>query len=513
MKVQGSRPLLESPPCTFLMENHDEAYQKWRAAGVQEKILVHIDAHDDLWWIPDEESINIANFICPAIKDNLVKEVYWVVPDQTWEDSRTLKPVIRRLTKVLKSYPGNSGAVKVERGQISAEVLGKPLRVLTLSNLPRFSESVLLDIDIDFLVIPKSCSRGDYDALPWCWPEDLLARLSACQLRTDLVTLAYSVEGGYTPLKWKYLGDELALRLIEPDHAAAGIRGMELIRAGALAAHRGDLLAAEKSYLEARDLLPDSPAPEYHLAHLSLALGRNDQAPALYQRALALDPSYRTAYNNTGLEYYADGRFPEAECEYHKTLSLNPEDPYAHLGLGRLAVRSKRWEEAETWLRQSLALDDQLLDAHRTLGEVLAGQGRRREAIAAFERSLRLALAGRKSLKGPIATNQEQRLQDLEHGHIHARLARLYSLEGETDKAISGYRLAIGGGDDGVMSRLCLAQLYRKKGQWQKSAQEAAQAVKMIPGDLKKVGRRLWRGWRHGFKYRRRIPWGILRQR
>lgn len=79
------------------MENHDEAYRVWRDAGVRQKILVHIDAHDDLVWMPDRAAINIANFICPALKENLVREVFWVVPDQTWEDASSRKPLVRRL--------------------------------------------------------------------------------------------------------------------------------------------------------------------------------------------------------------------------------------------------------------------------------------------------------------------------------------------------------------------------------------------------------------------------------
>ena len=64
-----------------------------------------------------------------------------------------------------------------------------------------------------------SVSYGEVDehgALPWCWPDELVSRLRAKRLRAELATIAYSVEAGYTPLRWKYLGDELALRLIAP---------------------------------------------------------------------------------------------------------------------------------------------------------------------------------------------------------------------------------------------------------------------------------------------------------
>lgn len=495
-----SPPGVDSGPSIFLMENHDAAYQIWRAAGVQEKILVHIDAHEDLWFIPDHSSLHIGNFISLALQENIVKEIYWVVPDQTWEDSRSLQPVIRRLKKVLTSYPGNSLAVRVERHQLSAAVLGKPLRVLTLDNLPRFSEDVLLDIDVDFLLIPKACSGVNYDRGPWCWPGDLVARLQARGLQSDLVTLAYSVEGGYTPLKWKYLGDELALRLRRSGVDDSSLRGMALMREATQAVTGRDYQLAEEKYQQALNHWA-SAAPHLHLMHLYLDMGETSRARLSYQRALAIDPAYRTAYNSAGHHYFIAGLLRQAEQEHRRTLSLDPEDAYAYLGLGHVAAQRKRWHEAEAWLRKALALAPNLVDAYRTLGEVHARLGRVEAAIAAYERSLILALKGHKPLSDYIATEYPG-LADLDHFRIHGRLARLYDKQGEVAKAISGYRMSIAKGGDGVFPRTRLAHLYLKQGQWRLSASEAGLALKMAPGEVYRAGRRFRKASR---RFRRRL--------
>ena len=152
---------------------------------------------------------------------------------------------------------------RADANAFPAAVLGKPVTVCSLADLPKFDESVLLDIDVDFLVIP-CVSYGESDrhsALPWCWPEELLARLGSCRLRAELVTIAYSVEGGYTPLLWKYLGDELALRLTATACGEAKLAGMSLIHDAAIAAHQGNVTAAEEKYHHARTLLPASAAP------------------------------------------------------------------------------------------------------------------------------------------------------------------------------------------------------------------------------------------------------------
>lgn len=487
----------------FVMENHDDAYRLWHDAGVKQRVLIHLDAHHDMWWVPDTASTTIANFICPALRDDIVKEVVWVVPDPAWETSRSRRHILRHVRRIIESYPGPSHRFRLGNNQVSTRVLGKSLTVCSLASLPRFDETVLLDIDVDFLVTPRvSHGKGnEHRALPWCWPEDLLAGLCAGNIRSDLVTIAYSVEGGYTPLKWKYLGDELAVRLRQPSRCLPTIQGMRLMRDAAFAAHEGELEVAEEKYHQAMNLLPTSPGPSYHLAYLCVGVDRIAEAQKYYQRALAIDPSYRTASNSGGLLCQSGGRLDLAQQEFLWALALDPQDVYAHLGLGRLAAQRGRWSEAEALLRQSLALDSHLTDSYRALGDVLVKQGRREEAIRAYEQSLKVALAGHKPLEAPIATSAEcDRPSDPDHSLIHARLARLYELEGDASRAISSYQISIAGGYDGVFLRSRLAHLYLKEYRWQKSAEEVWKALKMVPFELSKAGRRLGHHLRRAIK-------------
>lgn len=476
---------LGSPDPIVVMENHDAAYGVWRAAGFQNKVLVHIDAHDDLSWAPDPGSLNIGNFISLALKEGIIRAVFWVVPDQTWESLRTRKPLLRRLKQLTAEFPGPTSPLTVEAEEISLTLLDKPVRVCPLGHLPPLPEQVLLDIDADFFTIPRACSRSDqHRTLPWCWPGELVARLKARKVQADLVTIAYSVEGGYTPLKWKYLADELSLLLDPSRNGDPALRGLELIRSGAQAARQGDLNSAEKLYRQARELLPDAAAPPYHLAQLYSQRERPEPARQFYRLALALDPSYRTPYNSGGMWYYSYQMLREAAAEHRRTLVLDPEDAYAHFGLGKIAARRRRWREAESWLRKSLALHGQLVDAYRTLGKVLNKQGRRREAIAAYERSLQLTLAGHKPLKAPILSNLEAHpLLDPDHFRVHTLLARLYAQEGETDTAIMGYRMGIGLGGDGFWPRYRLAWLYFRQRRWQEFCAETWQALQKLPKD------------------------------
>jgi tetratricopeptide (TPR) repeat protein len=461
----------------FRIENHDEAYPIWRDAGVKDRILLHVDAHHDMWWLKDRARVSIADFICPALEDGLVREVIWVIPDGSWTTVGSRRHVLRAARKILKDYPAPKGIHRIERNRISAVVHGKPLVICSLDSLPPLEEDVLLDLDVDYLLIPR-VTYGKYDEhglLPWCWPENLLNRLRERTVSSDLVTIAHSVEGGYLPLRWKYLGDELAIRLAQPDRPDA-IEGMARMRLAAESLESGDPVAAEKNYLAARQLMAPSAAPSFHLALTYARMNRPDEARRCYGEALEREPSYRTPFNSAGLWRLWQKRYREAEREFRRVAALDPDDAYAQVGLGRLAARRKRWREAELYFRRAIGKNDQLVDGWRGLGEALAKTHRIDEAIAAYETSLRLVLSGRKPVSSAVATFRPQdRLEDPYHALTFRRVAQLFEKKGELSEAIVRYRMAAAMLDGvGVRSRLAL--LYARQKDWKRSTLEAGTA-------------------------------------
>jgi tetratricopeptide (TPR) repeat protein len=477
-----------------LMENHDEAFYIWRDAGVKQRVLMHVDAHHDMRWIQDQGNITIADFICPALEQGLVGEVFWVVPDATFESARSRKPVLKHLSGILRDYPAASRSPVIEDHRITASVLGKNLTVCPLRSLPTLRESVLLDIDVDYMVIPRVSygNRDQHALLPWRWPSELVERLRG--IRSDLITVVYSVEGGYTPLQWKYLGDELVLRLKKPMSRDSDVQGMDRMREGAEAELRGETAQSESKYRQAMDLLPGSAAPSYRLARHLVRLGRLEEGRRFYQQAVALDGSYKGAYSSAGFHRYWREQFEAAGQEFRDIQVLDPDDVYAHLGLGLLATRGKRWGEAEQHLRAALTGDPCLVDAQHVLGDVLVKLGRNQEALTVYERALKLGLMGHKPLSGPILTHvQKNRLLDPWHCHAHIRLAALYERNGAATKAVNALRISIAGGLNSVAIRLRLARLYAKQRQWRKSAGETWQAVQAVPKGVQMGYRRLHR--------------------
>ena len=437
----------------ILAENHDAAYHAWRAAGVTRRTLVHVDAHHDMWWVPDSSYLTIANFVSLAQADDMVGDVVWVVPDDTWEHGSSRRALARHLRKLAGTR------VPLDRRSATTAVRGKALHVCSLGTMPAVRGDILLDIDVDFFTIPRVSFRTTdvHSPLPWLWPGTLIERLGETSIAADLVTIAYSVEGGYTPLRWKYLGDDIAWRVQNPGVPAPGWNAM---REGATAAEEGRPADALRAF-ERAQAAGVGAAPSFHLALLALGQGRVEEARQRFRETVRIDSSYRTPFCGEGFTSLWAGRVDAAASEFAQFLLLDPDGPYAPLGLALVAVRRRRWSEAADQLEAALLIDADQVDAHRAMGDVRAHQGRREEAIAAYERSLRLTLAGRRPIERPIATDaMGDRVRDPDHCRVHARLARLHASRGAIAQAINGYRIALAGGYGTLATRAHLAWLY-----------------------------------------------------
>jgi tetratricopeptide (TPR) repeat protein len=468
-------------PAVHCIENHDEAYLLWRERRFRNRVLVHVDAHHDMWWTSDSAVLTIANFICPALREQIARELYWVVPDATWRTKSGRAAVRAHLRTIQREYPEKPFPVQIEQRSIRTTVLGCPLVICSLDSLPEQSDRVLLDIDADFLVIPSVRYRaGDrHSDLPWLWPHELHERLQAKRIEAEYVTVAYSVAGGHTPLQWKYLGDEIALRLQVSESGGQLLEPYDSMREAALAAYRGDHMGATTLFRRLGDAI--GAPPYFHLALSASADSDIKAAREWYQRALACDPSYRIICDTTGAHARDRRSMQQIERGAHNALRLDPANASAHVALGWTAIRRKQWRIAENRARAALSHQPELIDAHRLLGRALEGQGCLRDAIQVFERSLTLALAGQRPLNG-IITSQvgPGRLLDSHHARTHAHLARLYARSGDHKRAIVAFRMAIAGGVDTTAIRFRLAALYLRWHRWREARQQLYAGLKAM---------------------------------
>ena len=297
------------------------------------------------------ELVHIGNYLNPALREGILDSFFWVVPDRFLETPRQRKLLVGMLNDIQKAHPRAMDKPSWVDRSITAAIYGKQMTVCALSDLPELDEEVLLDLGSDFMVIDRVTEcyplADPGRTTPWIWPDELVARLAARGVRSDFVTIAYSVEGGYTPLGYKYLGDDLARLLGHEGDLSKAERDLMALKRQAAEAHETGDVAEAVSVCEralARD--PTDASIYYRLAQLCSEQGWADRARRHYGAAVALDPSYHTSYNNLGPVYASIGQPAAAQTEYRKALTRDPDDAAAHFGLADLYVSQRRWNDA-----------------------------------------------------------------------------------------------------------------------------------------------------------------------
>lgn len=111
------------------------------------------------------------------------------------------------------------------------------------------------------------------------------------------------------------------------------------------------------------------------------AMGRFDEAIALYRRATRLDPLNPYYTFNLGVHSSYAGRLEDAEAALRNVLELSPEQSGAHAALGRICLLRARPEAAldemqkerhPSWRRYGLALAYSALGQKKEADSALA---------------------------------------------------------------------------------------------------------------------------------------------
>jgi len=135
------------------------------------------------------------------------------------------------------------------------------------------------------------------------------------------------------------------------------------------------------------------------------------QAEEAYRRAIQIDPSLYSAFNNLAALLRQVGRESEAKA-YEDTLLRGPsQNPFTYLSLGDLSLRTGRYDEADRFYRKAAGLGRQNAEAYAALGQ-----------LAVLRGDLR---AARRMLK---------KAQDVAAGAVVARVNRLAEVLAATER-------------------------------------------------------------------------------
>ena len=152
------------------------------------------------------------------------------------------------------------------------------------------------------------------------------------------------------------------------------------------------LLADQAPEAHADDLL----AMLFHaLQHLSIQL----QHIGTLDRALALDPADHSAKRNRALALLALGRADEASAIFAMLPAREPGEAAEYFDLGNAFARDGKYPEAAAAYTRTVTLEPTHFAARANLGNAFLAAGRATEAIAAYEAALRLRPADARLLE------------------------------------------------------------------------------------------------------------------
>jgi tetratricopeptide (TPR) repeat protein len=291
---------------------------------------------------------DIGNYIYPAMREGIVRDFWWVVPG----DICAFETNFKRLKCIMaRSFSGlKIRVIKKSPGMAVVESWGRRFYACVLDTLPVCRRTILVDIDTDFLVV-SDIGKSDNTCLigkrrPWITPLELANRLAVKITQPAIVTIAYSTNGGFTPMACRHFGDELAYRFGREKFVSHLRRGQR-----AAQYYRDFLRQGKKSgYWSAARLDPAYRGENNNYAPLYLAKNRVGAAQKELQRILRVDSANPAALKNAGVVYFAKKDYARAASCFRAVVRqrsvIKEIRRQAVLGLARVYFRQKRLKEA-----------------------------------------------------------------------------------------------------------------------------------------------------------------------
>jgi tetratricopeptide (TPR) repeat protein len=165
----------------------------------------------------------------------------------------------------------------------------------------------------------------------------------------------------------------------------------ELLLAAATAASSGDFAIAADLLERAVAMDPKSKLAWNMLGGARLGLQQYDQAAAAFRKQAEVNPYDATAYYGLGMALYLQQKFPEAEAALRKQLEVKPLDRAAQSSLGVVLREWGKYAEAVPELEKAISLAPNDENLYVNLGQAYINLNMPEKAISAFDKAVELA--------------------------------------------------------------------------------------------------------------------------
>ncbi|MRR39391.1 hypothetical protein EG829_33050, partial [bacterium] len=235
---RGQQPVMGRQPIRpLLVEDHSEALAHWAEKGIRDAVLINVDTHDDMRWMPEEKIealreiyrtrdwrrfkevegqgdgslYHIGNWIYAGGRLGMFREVYWVIPFEVL----SMEDPDAKMRRFLKDYGFNDQEIQTFSlidGRFRGTFHGVPLTVCDIGSLPDIAAPLLLSIDTDFF--PPYSTVHEKSYLPSL--HELFKALNGKKYRVLDTVVSYSVNGDFLPPHLRWVGDTIGMILEQP---------------------------------------------------------------------------------------------------------------------------------------------------------------------------------------------------------------------------------------------------------------------------------------------------------
>lgn len=174
-----------------------------------------------------------------------------------------------------------------------------------------------------------------------------------------------------------------------PDYLRPG-SPQHLMNEGFICLNAGDLIQAEKKFLEALEKKPNLHNALYALGIIYLKRTEFDRAIKYFDMTLKVKPDYIDAHNYLGVIYTETGKYDLAK--EHLLIAANsdqydtPENAFANLA--RLEIQHKKFNSAKRYVEKGLIKNNKFAPLLNYYGIILEEEGNYTEAVFNYEKAI-----------------------------------------------------------------------------------------------------------------------------
>ena len=177
---------------------------------------------------------------------------------------------------------------------------------------------------------------------------------------------------------------------LPPQVAPERARAREALRQAVGFLQAGRLEPAETLLREALDLEHDLAEAHFRLGELHERRGELEDAADCHKLTVHFDPRHVPAHYALAALHKSQGRHAQAAEHYVRITELSPEDPAAHTNLCLALYETAAYDKARQHGERAIAIDPKLPEAHHNLGLVLREVSEPARAVQHFQRALEL---------------------------------------------------------------------------------------------------------------------------